>query len=104
PVADFVQSVFLTKPQAHWVEWFSHRDIGFAPVKTLREAFDDPHSDARGMHIVDEYGQEHVGLPIKFSAEPGRADLRVPELGEQTEEILRQVGYADAEIASLTRS
>jgi crotonobetainyl-CoA:carnitine CoA-transferase CaiB-like acyl-CoA transferase len=103
PVAEFVQSMFLTKSQADWVEWFSRRDIGFAPVKTLREAFDDPHSQARGMHIVDELGQEHVGLPIKFADEPGRADLRVPGLGEQTAAVLRQVGYAEPEIAALTR-
>jgi crotonobetainyl-CoA:carnitine CoA-transferase CaiB-like acyl-CoA transferase len=103
PVAEFVQSMFLTKSQADWVEWFSRRDIGFAPVKTLREAFDDPHSQARGMHIVDELGQEHVGLPIKFADEPGRADLRVPGLGEQTAAVLRRVGYAEPEIAALTR-
>jgi crotonobetainyl-CoA:carnitine CoA-transferase CaiB-like acyl-CoA transferase len=102
PVAEFVQSVFATKTQAEWVEWFSTRDIGFAPVKTLREAFDDPHSNARGMHIVDGLGQEHVGLPIKFAEEPGRAELRVPQLGEHTAEILRSLGYSDAQVDGLT--
>ena len=103
PVAAFLQSVFLTKTQAQWVEWFSQKDIGFAPVKTLREAFDAPHSDARGMHIVDEYGQEHVGLPIKFSGEPGRADLHVPHLGEHTAVTLRELGYSDSDVATLMR-
>jgi crotonobetainyl-CoA:carnitine CoA-transferase CaiB-like acyl-CoA transferase len=103
PVVEFLQSVFETQTQAHWVEWFRGRDIGFAPVKTLREAFDDPHTNARGMHLVDELGQEHIGVPIKFAGEPGRADFALPALGQHTEEVLRGVGYTDAELAALGR-
>jgi crotonobetainyl-CoA:carnitine CoA-transferase CaiB-like acyl-CoA transferase len=101
PVIEFVQGVFETRTQAHWVEWFRGRDIGFAPVKTLREAFDDPHTNARGMHLVDDLGQEHVGVPIKFADEPGRADFALPALGQHNEEVLRGVGYSDAELAAL---
>ena len=101
PVADFIQSVFVTKTQAQWVEWFRAKDIGFAPVKSLREAFDDPHANARGMHLVDELGQEHVGLPIKFAVEPGRAVFALPQLGEHTADVLRGVGYTDAQLAAL---
>jgi len=103
PVIEFVQGVFETQTQAHWVEWFRGRDIGFAPVKTLREAFDDPHASARGMHLVDDLGQEHIGVPIKFADEPGRADFALPALGQHTEEILRGVGYTDVELAALLR-
>jgi len=103
PVIEFVQGVFETQTQAHWVEWFRGRDIGFAPVKTLREAFDDPHASARGMHLVDDLGQEHIGVPIKFADEPGRADFALPALGQHTEEILRGVGYTDVELAALRR-
>lgn len=88
PVVDFLQSVFETRTQAEWIEWFRGRDIGFAPVRTLREAFSDPQTIARGMCLVDDLGQEHVGLPIKFALEPGRPDLRVPRPGEHTGEIL----------------
>jgi crotonobetainyl-CoA:carnitine CoA-transferase CaiB-like acyl-CoA transferase len=102
PLVEFVQGVFLTKTQAQWIEWFGARDIGFAPVRTLREAFDAPHTEARDMRFVDEVGQEHIGLPVKFSAEPGRADLRVPQLGEHTAEALRELGYSAADIGKLT--
>jgi crotonobetainyl-CoA:carnitine CoA-transferase CaiB-like acyl-CoA transferase len=103
PVMEFLQSVFETRTQAEWVEWFHGRDVCFAPVKTLREAFDDPHARARGMHLVDELGQEHVGLPIKFSEEPGRANFRLPDPGEHTEAVLQEAGFSAEELATLAR-
>jgi crotonobetainyl-CoA:carnitine CoA-transferase CaiB-like acyl-CoA transferase len=101
PVLEFLQGVFSTRTQAEWVEWFRGRDICFAPVKNLREAFDDPQVQAREMRLVDDLGQEHIGLPVKFTAEPGHANLTLPRLGEHTEQVLRSVGYSDADIAAL---
>ena len=101
PVIDFLQSVFATRTQAEWVEWFATRDVGFAPVRTLREAFDDPHVAARQMHVVDEFGQEHIGTPIKYTLEPGELSFEFPAQGEHTEAVLRSVGYDDAELGRL---
>jgi crotonobetainyl-CoA:carnitine CoA-transferase CaiB-like acyl-CoA transferase len=101
PVIDFVQSVFETRTQSEWVQWFASRDIGFAPVRTLREAFDDPHVAARQMHLVDPLGQEHIGTPIKYALEPGAPRFECPALGEHTEAVLRSVGYDDAGLARL---
>jgi crotonobetainyl-CoA:carnitine CoA-transferase CaiB-like acyl-CoA transferase len=101
PVVEFLQDRFETRTQAEWIEWFRGRDICFAPVKNLREAFDDPQSNSRDMRLVDERGQEHIGLPIKFSDEPGRADFRLPQLGEHTEEVLRSAGCSDEDLAAL---
>jgi crotonobetainyl-CoA:carnitine CoA-transferase CaiB-like acyl-CoA transferase len=101
PVIDFLQGMFGTRSQAEWIEWFRGRDVCFAPVKNLREAFDDPQVQAREMRLVDELGQEHIGIPIKFAVEPGRADFTLPRLGEHTEQVLRSAGYSDAELAAL---
>ncbi|MBV6422656.1 MAG: Acetyl-CoA:oxalate CoA-transferase [Steroidobacteraceae bacterium] len=84
PVIEFLRGVFAARTQADWIEWFRGKDICFAPVKNLREAFDDPHAQARGMRLVDESGHEHIGLPIRFAHEPGRADLTLPAQGEHT--------------------
>ena len=93
PVIEFVQGVFATRTQAEWVAWFEGRDIAFAPVRTLREAFDDPHAHARQMRLVDELGQEHIGLPIKYRRNrPRRLE---PQPGQHTVEVLRECGYDD---------
>ena len=99
---EFLQQTFLTRTRDEWVEWFRGRDICFAPVKDLREAFDDEHARARGMHLVDDLGQEHVGLAIKYDDEPGRPELALPGVGAHTAEVLGELGYDDAAIAALS--
>ncbi|MCC5862813.1 MAG: CoA transferase, partial [Gammaproteobacteria bacterium] len=101
PVVEFLQDVFATRTQAEWVEWFDGRDICFAPVKNLREAFDDPQVAARDMRLVDEQGQEHIGIPIRFQNEPGQVEFALPTLGEHTREVLQEFGYSAAEIEAM---
>jgi len=82
PLVAFLRERFAERTQAEWVEWFRDKDIGFAPVRNLREAFDDEHVRARGMLVVDEDGIEHLGVPIRYAREPARPRFRVPSLGE----------------------
>ena len=82
PLVEFLRERFLQRTQAEWVEWFRGRDIGFAPVRNLREALDDGHVRSRGMLVVDDAGIEHLGVPIRFLEEPARPRYRVPALGE----------------------
>ena len=101
PVRDFLEATFKTRTQAEWIAWMADKDVAFAPVKTLREGLDDPQVRHRAMVVEDERGWEHIGLPIKYEDEPGRIDFRVPHLGEHSEEILRGLGYRDAELAAM---
>ena len=101
PVRRFLKEVFSTKTKAEWIEWFRGRDVAFAPLRTLPEALDDPHFKARGMVLKDARGWDHLGVPIHFRDEPGRASFDPPAHGAHTEQILRGLGYAAADIARL---
>lgn len=101
PVRAFLAATFRTRIRDEWVAWMAQRDIAFAPVKSLREGLDDPQVRARGMVLVDEHGWEHVGTPIRFVDEPGRVGSRLPALGEHSAEVLREVGYGEAELAAM---
>jgi crotonobetainyl-CoA:carnitine CoA-transferase CaiB-like acyl-CoA transferase len=46
--------------------------------------------------------QEHVGLAIKYDAEPGRPELALAGVGAHTAEVLGELGYDDAAIAALS--
>lgn len=78
PLRAFLRDTFIGRTQAEWVAWFAGRDVCFAPVRTLKAAFDDPATAARGMLSRDPEGSEVVGTPLRFREEPGRIDPTVP--------------------------
>ncbi len=88
PVKAFLRATFLTRTRAQWESWFAGRDVCFAPVLDLKEAFEHPQTGAREMLVRDADGNLHIGIPIKFRDEPGRLDPRLPGLGEDTAAIL----------------
>lgn len=101
PLTDFLRATFATRTQAEWIDWFKGKDVSFAPVNDLRQAFDDPHVQARGMRLVDDQGHEHIGVPIKFRDEPGQPRFALPRLGEHNVEVLRAAGFSDADIDAM---
>jgi crotonobetainyl-CoA:carnitine CoA-transferase CaiB-like acyl-CoA transferase len=101
PVRGFLEETFKTRTQAEWVAWMADKDVAFAPVKTLRQALDDPQVRHRAMVVEDARGLEHVGVPIKYADEPGQIDFGLPALGQHSEDILRGLGYTDDELAKM---
>jgi crotonobetainyl-CoA:carnitine CoA-transferase CaiB-like acyl-CoA transferase len=101
PVREFLREAFRAKTKAEWVAWFKGRDIAFAPVKELPEVLEDPHFAARGMVLKDTRGWDHLGVPIRFAQEPGRARFELPAQGQHSAEILRGLGYPATQIDAL---
>jgi formyl-CoA transferase len=78
------------------------------PVGRIYSAADiaaDPHYAARGMLLDSVAGDgeplKQPGVVPKLSATPGAIRRAAPRLGEHTDEVLREAGYSDAEIAAL---
>jgi crotonobetainyl-CoA:carnitine CoA-transferase CaiB-like acyl-CoA transferase len=90
PLIAFLRDTFRQKTLAEWVTWFEGRDICFAPVKTLPEAFDDVHVRARRAVQNDELGRRHIAPVVRFLHEPAQPDWREPMLGEANDALLRQ--------------
>jgi len=56
------------------------------------------------MRVKDPDGNDHIGIPIKFTKEPGRIDFALPKHGEHTSEILKSINYNEQKIEELKKN
>lgn len=84
---------------------FEAARVPAGPVYRLREALDDAHVRASDYFAsVDFPGLGHTPVaatPVKLHATPGEVRTRPPTLGEHNEEVLKDLGFATAEIEGM---
>ena len=80
--------------------------IPAGPLYSPQEALEDPHIRQAGLLSDTDYPgisrpAPLAPTPVDLSETPGRFRHRAPTLGEHTDEILTEIGYAPAAIADL---
>jgi crotonobetainyl-CoA:carnitine CoA-transferase CaiB-like acyl-CoA transferase len=93
------------RPAAEWVERFDRWDIPSTVVNTYEDVATDPQALANGyVTTVDnpKWGpQKVVGVVVAMSKTPGAVQGLGPELGQDNERYLEEVGYSKEEIQRL---
>jgi len=96
-----IDKVTATRTTAEWVELLNKAGVPSGPIYTMDQVFDDP----QVQHLEAAATVEHPALgpirivnqAVKLSRTSSSMARATPERGEHTEEILRELGYSDAD-------
>jgi len=102
-----IAGVTQHKPSDHWVALFEEAGIPCGPIYTIDQVFADPQVKhlgmARPMHSPKLGTLNVLASPINITGAEKDIRLPTPELGAQTEEVLRSAGYTEREISEMRR-
>jgi formyl-CoA transferase len=97
-----IAEITATQPSAHWIDLFETNGIPCGPINSIDQVFADPQVKHLGMatdmhspHIGDK---QVVASALSISGFSKAIRGYTPEAGEHTGEILKGLGYSDAEL------
>jgi len=102
---EMVEKLFLEQPHDEWMRRLGEAELPHGKLNGIGEVLAHPQTIARKMirEMESPVGPVPVmGSPLRLSDSPARFDP-IPALGQDTEPILRELGYTAAEITAFRR-
>lgn len=100
-----LSAMFRTKTAAEWMTLFRETNVPVTWVATMEEIPHDIQMTANGMFVPPSDPSVPAALvinhPVNITGLPMAGPLPAPDLGEHTDEILAEMGFAPADITSL---
>lgn len=100
--------LFQRRTAAEWLRRLEDVGVPAGPVLDIAQMHADPQTLARDMVVETEHPSagkvKAIGLPIKFSETPGSVRTAAPLFGQHTRDVLRELGYTDAEIEQMNEA
>ena len=103
-LVEIIQNKIIKKPSEYWEEEFEKANIICSKILKMKDAINQPQIE-HNKTIVEiknkDTKRKIVGVPVRLSKTPGSVKTFPPKLGENTEEILLDLGYKSQEIQTL---
>ena len=100
-----INSRLAAQDRAYWVERFNAGGVACGLINNVKEMFEEPQIGHLGMvkAVVSKHhgAQRLVGQPMQLTRTPSTIARAAPKRGEHSEEILREIGLQDAELAAM---
>jgi formyl-CoA transferase len=98
----------VERTSADWVARFNQAGVPCGPIYSIDQVYADPQVEHLGIAQPVTYRDKRkvrmAGQPMALSRTPSRFAAPPPALGEHTEAVLKEFGFAAKEIAALRRA
>jgi crotonobetainyl-CoA:carnitine CoA-transferase CaiB-like acyl-CoA transferase len=103
-----IDKILSGRSSADWVGALNEAGVPCGPIYSIDQVFSDRQVEHLGIaqSVTKPNGEtlNVVGQPMTLSRTPSRIASPPPEIGEQTDEVLKEFGYTDGEIAALRQA
>ena len=100
-----IEAKTVHRTSAEWIEAFNKAGVPSGPIYSIDQTFSDPQVKHLGIaqSARKPNGEEQVfvGQPVSLSRTPSKIVVTPPQQGQHTDEVLKEFGFADNEIAAL---
>jgi len=105
PLNEEINKALAAKKSAEWIEALNKAGVPCGPIYTMDQVFADPQVQHLGVPV--EVNSRSLGKfqvvnnAVRLSRTPATMAAAAPEIGEHTDEVLKELGYGEKEISAL---